>query len=33
MKWDYGVKIYVIEYEIGDFVYVLDSVKIKGCFK
>lgn len=33
MKWDYDVKIYIREYVMGDFVYVLDSVKIKGCFK
>lgn len=33
MKCDYDIKIYVREYVMGDFVYVLDSVKIKGCFK
>lgn len=29
MERDYGVKIHATEYEIGDFVYVLDSVKTK----
>lgn len=33
MKRDYGVKIHAKEYEIGDFLYVLDSVKTKGRSK